>query len=85
MLKNLTGAIAASLALTFCTFSVSPAIADDDDPHAEYHPGGLPTKKDTPMKDAEKQRRSKYEDLEMNKWPPDLWPRDKSDKDDKPD
>lgn len=52
---------------------------DDDykgDPHAEQHPKGIPTRKNTPMKEAEKERKHKYDDLEMNKWPPDLWDRD---------
>lgn len=75
----------ASLATIISMFALQPpaAQADDDDPHAEYHPGGLPTKKDTPMKEAEKERKKKYEDLELNKWPPDLWKRD-NDKDDDP-
>ena len=57
---------------------------DDDykgDPHEEQHPKGIPTRKNTPMREAEKQRKDKYDDLEMNKWPPDLWDRDKQNKD----
>lgn len=85
MMRKFNGAIRASIAGLLCALLVPAAKADDDDPHAEYHPGDIPTKKSTPPKQAEKDRKSKYDDLEMNKWPPDLWPRDKSDKDDKPD
>ena len=85
MIKRIDVALLAIAALSFSTFiSVTPIARADDDPHAEYHPGGLPTKKDTPMKEAERERKTKYEDLEMNKWPPDLWPRDKDDKKDDP-
>lgn len=77
MIRQISGAIFGTILFVGALFTPA-AKADDDDPHAEYHPGGLPTKKDTPMKEAEKERKSKYEDLEMNKWPPDLWQRDKS-------
>ena len=86
MIRKITEALCASLTLIFnIVLATAPATADDDDdPHAEYHPSGIPTKKNIPTKQAERDRKDKYDNLEMNKWPPDLWPRDDDNKSDKP-
>ncbi len=92
MTRKISELVLVTFGLLF-SFFCCPGAAnaeDDYDPHAEYHPDGLPTKQSLPTKQriptkqAEKDRKDKYDNLEMNKWPPDLWPRDQNDRDDPP-
>ena len=43
---------------------------EDDDPHREIHPKDIPTRKQTPLRQAEKDRKDEYKKLRFNEWPP---------------